>query len=142
MEKRNISGHAETGLIAWELLMCMGMLMGNFGIQADSLLKFELKTPEPRIYWVEPSSDMLSPGMKSPVSTLELRSASSDSYGAIIDHRLILHLVEGISIDDFIKPWGLELFQSLHFPGVHVVAASSPYEALNIASAWADLPKS
>jgi hypothetical protein len=115
MEKCEISGHAGTGLIAWVLLGFVGLLAGNSTVQAESLWKFELKTPEPRTYWVEPSTDMLSPALKSPVTTLELRNGTSEPHGSIIDHRLILHLVEDVSVENFIKAVGTEVNQIAAF---------------------------
>lgn len=128
-------------LMSWGILGCARLLIWDADVQAQALMKFELKTPEARTYWVDQTTDMLGPALKPPSRTLELRKNPSDLHGSIIDHRLIVHLAEAVSIDELIKPWGLELLQSLHFPGVHVLAASSPYQAMTIAGAWANMPE-
>ncbi|MBT5925139.1 MAG: S8 family serine peptidase [Verrucomicrobia bacterium] len=141
MDKHVISGYGWQRLIAFTMLGLMGLLAWTCPAKSQAWVKFTLKTPEPRNYWVEPSTDMLGPAIREPARQLEVRHSKSSSRVSLIDHRLILHLSKGNSVSAFLKPWGLELLESMHFPGVHLIATDSPHEALTVAQAWSNRPE-
>ncbi len=135
------SGERNRCLFTRWFLVFFGLMIMGVGLDAQSLIPFEIKTPEPRTVWVEPSSDMLGPALTPAATTIEMRYSKSADQGSHIDHRLILHLREDVSIDEFLKPWNVTFIKSLNFPGVHVIGTSSPMDALITAQAWARKPE-
>ena len=77
MDKQEMSGFAGKHLIAWALMSLVGFFAGTCTSRAQSWLGFQLKTPEPRTYWVEPATGMLGPALGAPATVLDVRYSKS-----------------------------------------------------------------
>jgi len=117
--------------------LVLGMV--QFGLLSMAMaqtewIPFELNTPDPVTYLVEPSAGLLSPSLVNGAETLLIKRQPDQTHSTEVDRRLILHLHDASALDELMTRYGLEFLQKTNHPGVFVLQADTPFQAIATAS--------
>lgn len=134
MEKQRKRYTFRGELDAWLFIWVMQVCMVPMALAQSGWISFELKTPEPSIYWVKTNTDLLTPALNAGIDTLEIKRHPEHHYSIKVDRRLILHLNAEEALKGLLDRFGLEILKETKHPMVYVVQADTPLQALSTAS--------